>query len=65
MKIKAKNKLRLKNKSRLQEQEYVSKKNKIDNMNACAGKFANYLLFLFPFHPVKHQQRYQNRPGSV
>ena len=42
--MKTKNKLILK-KSQLLEQGYISKKNKIDNMNACAGKFANYLLF--------------------
>ena len=52
--MKTKNKLILK-KSQLLEQGYISKKNKIDNMNACAGKFANYSLFLFPFHLVKHQ----------
>ena len=44
IKMKTKNKLILK-KSQLLEQGYISKKNKIDNMNACAGKFANYLLF--------------------
>ena len=55
IKMKTKNKLILKKKSQLLEQGYISKKNKIDNMNACAGKFANYSLFLFPFHLVKHQ----------